>query len=235
MPATCFGTHVREEFMGRLFITIYRTTTHISGLQNSHFTSLTHFCSLGWASSFMNIWKKVQANQSAGIPVEVLAGLAIWWLGTVPTYLYSSFLLFYFFIAARCFSPTKELNAMATITTMALESKFHEIDFLIFFWINFPEEADGRPCWHGFFQLVWYQKLRAWGLRTLVNSVSERYHIYSTTYLPAFENLIWVHENVNSTWILQGSRCSHFPGRPLDLGVQGWWRWPDLCPGRTGG
>lgn len=30
MPATCFGTHVREEFMGCLFITIYRTTTHIN-------------------------------------------------------------------------------------------------------------------------------------------------------------------------------------------------------------
>ena len=29
-PATCFGTLVREEFMGRLFIIIYRITTHIN-------------------------------------------------------------------------------------------------------------------------------------------------------------------------------------------------------------
>ena len=163
-PATCFQTHARKGFMGRLFI-IYRTTSHFSGLEKLLFTSLTHFCSLGWACSSMNIWRRCRQIKVRTFPLKCM-------ICTLVTRNCSKLLIFLvlvillFYCGALLF-PTKELVAAAThhYLPWALVSKFHEI---VFFFLGFPEGADGRPCWHGFFQLVQYQKLRAWGLRTLV-------------------------------------------------------------------
>ena len=136
----------------------------------------------------MNIWRRVQRNQSVEIPVPVPAGLARRWLGTVPNYLYSSFLLFYFFIAARCFSPHRSWMQWQPSLPWLLYRSFMK---LIFF------QIPRRSWWPAL--LTWIFPAgsisEAEGVRTPDTRkfcLWKKYCIYSTTYLPAFENLILV-------------------------------------------
>lgn len=117
-----------------------RITTHISGLQNLHFISLTHFCSLGWARSFMNIWRRCRQIKVWKFPLQCRLALHADDLELFQTtYILRS--SYFTFLLRRSAFPHigVECNANHHYHGSCIEVSSN------WFFIKFREEADGRP------------------------------------------------------------------------------------------